>query len=88
VPDNEEVLIVLLPGMDGTGTPFKTFVGLLPNGIYAKIVPYPKDGHRSCAQLAELVIGVLPRSTPGWATRIPYAHTRQTHTTDCHFFRR
>jgi pimeloyl-[acyl-carrier protein] methyl ester esterase len=60
----EEVLILLLPGMDGTGTLFKTFIGLLPDGIYAKIVSYPKDGYMSYAQLAELVIGVIPRSTP------------------------
>jgi hypothetical protein len=64
VPDNEEVLIVLLPGMDGTGMLFKTFVGLLPYGINAKIVPYPTDRHMSYAELAELVIGALPRSTP------------------------
>jgi len=64
VPDNEDVLIVLLPGMDGTGTLFKTFVGLLPHGIDDKIVSYPKDRHMSYAQLAELVIDVLPRSTP------------------------
>jgi len=29
VPDSGEVLIVLLPGMDGTGTLFNKFVGLL-----------------------------------------------------------
>ena len=43
---------------------FKTFVGLLPYGINAKIVPYPTDRHMSYAELAELVIGALPRSTP------------------------
>jgi pimeloyl-[acyl-carrier protein] methyl ester esterase len=59
-----EVLVVLLPGMDGTGTLFSKFVGLLPDGIDAKIVPYPKDRHMSYAQLAELVSGVLPRNTP------------------------
>jgi hypothetical protein len=64
VPDNGEVLIVLLPGMDGTGTLFNTFVGLLPDGIDAKIVPYPKDRPMSYAELAELVNGVLPRNTP------------------------
>jgi sigma-B regulation protein RsbQ len=50
--------------MDGTGTLFNAFVGLLPAGIDAKIVPYPKDRHMSYAQLAELVGGVLPRDTP------------------------
>jgi hypothetical protein len=50
--------------MDGTGMLFKTFAGLLPHGINAKIVPYPTDRHMSYAELAELVIGSLPRSTP------------------------
>jgi pimeloyl-[acyl-carrier protein] methyl ester esterase len=64
VPDNEKVLIVLLPGMDGTGMLFKAFVRLLPDGIDAKIVPYPKDRHMSYAHLAESVMDILPRSTP------------------------
>jgi len=40
------------------------FIGLLPDGIDVKVVRYPKERYMCYAQLAELVVGVLPRSTP------------------------
>lgn len=58
--DNGNVVIVLLPGMDGTGALFKAFVRLLPDGINVKVVPYPEDKHLTYEQLAGRVIGVIP----------------------------
>jgi hypothetical protein len=62
--DNEKVLIVLLPGMDGTGILLRPFVDLLPNGIDVKVISYPEDTYLTYEQLAERVLGVVPRSEP------------------------
>ncbi|HLN01012.1 MAG TPA: alpha/beta fold hydrolase [Bryobacteraceae bacterium] len=62
--DNENVVIVLLPGMDGTGILFKGFVTLLPEGIDVRVVPYPEDKHLTYEQLAERAAAVVPRSAP------------------------
>src|SRR6266436_3185232 len=62
--ENERVVVVLLPGMDGTGILFKEFAKRLPEGINAKIVRYPEDKYLTYQQLAELVICVLPVDEP------------------------
>jgi hypothetical protein len=62
--DNEKVLIVLLPGMDGTGILLRPFVELLPNGIDVKVVSYPEDTYLTYEQLAERVLGLVPSSEP------------------------
>src|SRR5207237_6939642 len=50
--------------MDGTGILFKAFVRILPDGIDAKVVPYPEDKHLTYEQLAERVMGAVPSSAP------------------------
>lgn len=57
-------MIVLLPGMDGTGILLRPFVDLLPNGIDVKVISYPEDTYLTYEQLAERVLGVVPRSEP------------------------
>ena len=58
------MLIVLLPAMDGTGILLRPFVDLLPNGIDVKVISYPEDTYLTYEQLAERVLGVVPRSEP------------------------
>ncbi len=57
-------MIVLLPAMDGTGILLRPFVDLLPNGIDVKVISYPEDTYLTYEQLAERVLGVVPRSEP------------------------
>jgi pimeloyl-ACP methyl ester carboxylesterase len=57
-------LIVLLPGMDGTGIMLRPFVELLPNGIEVKVVSYPEDIYLTHQQLADRVRDILPSSEP------------------------
>lgn len=60
--DNEQaVQLVLLPGLDGTGKLFETFVSALPADIKPHIVAYPSDQLLSLSQYAQLVAGRLPR---------------------------
>jgi len=58
------VIVVLLPGMDGTGILFKDFVGLLPDGVTAEVVSYPQDSWLSYEQLASRVKEIVPRCVP------------------------
>jgi len=50
--------------MDGTGILLRPFVDLLPNGIDVKVISYPEDTYLTYEQLAERVLGVVPRSEP------------------------
>jgi hypothetical protein len=50
--------------MDGTGILLRPFVDLLPNGIDVKVVTYPEDTYLTYEQLAERVLGVVPRTEP------------------------
>ena len=56
--------LVLLPGMDGTGKLFRTFIEALPQSYEARPVSYPNDRPRTYSELAELVVKRLPRSEP------------------------
>jgi hypothetical protein len=62
--DNENVVIVLVPGMDGTGILFKAFARCVPDGIDVKVVPYPEDKYLTYEQLAERVMGLVPSNAP------------------------
>jgi pimeloyl-ACP methyl ester carboxylesterase len=64
ISENQKVVVLLLPGMDGTGILFKKFVRLLPDGVDAKVVSYPEDKYLTYEQLAERVICVLPVNEP------------------------
>ena len=54
------MIIVLLPGLDGTGLLFKPFVQLLPPELDVRILHYPRDRYLTYEQLAEEVAGQIP----------------------------
>ena len=56
------VLLILLPGMDGTGHLFEAFRTCLPPGHETRIVRYPTQDQLSYEQLEELVACELPAS--------------------------
>jgi pimeloyl-ACP methyl ester carboxylesterase len=58
------VIVVLLPGMDGTGTLFTEFARFLPEGTEAKSVRYPQQEFLTYKELAEKVARVLPQEEP------------------------
>lgn len=66
--DNELVVIVLLPGMDGTGRLFRPFTRFIndhgASDIEVQVVTYPEDKYLTYEQLADQVQGVLPESAP------------------------
>lgn len=53
-------LLVLLPGLDGTGELFSSFVSALASNIETRIVPYPTDQCLGYAELEALVMAALP----------------------------
>jgi pimeloyl-ACP methyl ester carboxylesterase len=56
--------LVLLPGMDGTGTLFADFEHALPNRFETEVVRYPSDKSLSYAELMNLVQAAAPVSEP------------------------
>jgi len=56
--------LILLPGMDGTGKLFESFIEALPRGYEARPVSYPNDRPLSYPELAKLVMERLPVSEP------------------------
>ena len=56
--------VVLLPGMDGTGTLFESFVNELPGGIDAEILQYPLDRYAPYSELVNLVQSRCSNSEP------------------------
>ncbi len=58
------MIVVLLPGMDGTGKLFRWFLEKLPPGVEAKVISYPSDVLLTYAQLAARVAANLPVAEP------------------------
>ena len=54
------MLIILLPGMDGTGSLFYPFTRCLPKHVETKIISYSSQQPLSYRQLEEYVISQLP----------------------------
>jgi pimeloyl-ACP methyl ester carboxylesterase len=59
-----ETLLVLLPGMDGTGILFEPLMEALPIGIKPIVVSYPTEIPMSYEQLLPIVIESLPKHAP------------------------
>jgi pimeloyl-ACP methyl ester carboxylesterase len=59
-----ETLLVLLPGMDGTGLLFEPLVKALPSEIKPIVVSYPAEIPMSYEQLLPIVIESLPKHEP------------------------
>lgn len=56
--------LVLLPGMDGTGSLFSDFAATLGDGIKTVVIAYPATQALGYAQLETLVRDQLPRDEP------------------------
>ena len=56
--------LVLLPGMDGTGTLFAPFIEALPSGFEAVPVSYPNDRPLSNPELKDHILTRLPKNEP------------------------
>ncbi len=56
--------LILLPGLEGTGTLFQPFIRCLPSGVEAQVIAYPKQTPLTYVDLEELVRQKLPRDQP------------------------
>ena len=59
-----QLKLVLLPGMDGTGRLFRSFVEALPPGMETVTVRYPADASLSYPELENFVQAACPISGP------------------------
>ena len=57
------MVLVLLPGMDGTGILFKPFLNVLAQDISTKVITYPCDKKLSYRELVSYVQTKLPKNT-------------------------
>jgi len=55
------VQLILLPGMDGTGVLFRPLLETLPENIEARVITYPCDKDKGYPELTEYVKGKLPK---------------------------
>lgn len=58
------MVVVLLPGMDGTGRLFRWFIAKLPAGIEPQVVSYPPNVALSYDELSHRVSRELPAESP------------------------
>ncbi len=56
----DDLVLVLLPGLDGTGTNFDTFVTQRPAGVEVQVISYPSDRPAGYEELLELIWEQLP----------------------------
>lgn len=57
-------LLILLPGLEGTGTLFEPFIRCLPEGVQAQVIGYPTDTRLTYLDLEMFVREQLPRDQP------------------------
>jgi pimeloyl-[acyl-carrier protein] methyl ester esterase len=55
---------VLLPGLDGTGELFQSFLKVLPSSLTPQVVSYPTEQYLTYKELASLVRSVLLPQEP------------------------
>src|SRR5450755_3555099 len=63
-PDHTLPVLVLLPGLDGTGKLFAEFVQVLSPKVECVVVAYPKDQPMGYGELEGLVVSALPNNRP------------------------
>lgn len=56
--------LVLLPGLDGTGTLFSDLISELPPTLNVKIAKYPTQQFLSYSELVACVLEIIPNSNP------------------------
>jgi pimeloyl-ACP methyl ester carboxylesterase len=59
----DEIPIVLLPGLDGTGELFEPLIDCLPEGITPIVISYPRDRPLDYRDLKKIVMDKLPTGT-------------------------
>jgi pimeloyl-ACP methyl ester carboxylesterase len=64
VSHNDCVIVVLLPGADGTAELFEGFIKELPTNVQVVTIKYPTEATLDYEQLAELAFDELPREKP------------------------
>src|SRR5690242_7684380 len=57
-------ILILLPGLDGTGRLFRGFVECLPASVESIIIPLPSDAASDYDSIALSIINRLPRERP------------------------
>ncbi len=57
-------MVVLLPGMDGTGELFAPFLSSLAGICSVQVIRYPRDADLTYAELQQYVMNQLPVSEP------------------------
>jgi pimeloyl-[acyl-carrier protein] methyl ester esterase len=57
-------VLVLMPGLDGTGILFADFVKAISPEVDCQVVAYPKDRPMGYEELDSLVVGALPQARP------------------------
>src|SRR5215469_15648461 len=62
--DGSKLRLVLLPGMDGTGELFASFLNVLPAWIQPEVIRYPPRERLSYTDLLPSVRNTLPKSEP------------------------
>jgi pimeloyl-ACP methyl ester carboxylesterase len=62
--DSSLPILVLLPGLDGTGILFAEFVQALGPTIVCLVIAYPKDRPMGYDELEQLIVAALPNGQP------------------------
>lgn len=57
---NPNVHLILLPGLDGTGKLFDTFIKQFPDPSSTTVIAYPMDRHISFDELGDYIVLLLP----------------------------
>lgn len=63
-PNRRGIVLVLLPGMDGTGKLFSSFLDALPGWILPRVVRYPVDAELSFSDLLLTTQSEIPSDEP------------------------
>lgn len=58
------ITLVLLPGMDGTGSLFRPLIDQLGNGFDVRVISYPTEEALGYEALERMVLSSLPRGEP------------------------
>jgi pimeloyl-[acyl-carrier protein] methyl ester esterase len=58
------LLIILLPGLDGTGDLFEHFIAATPGGFETKVIAYPHDEQLTYPDCVDFIRNKLPKTEP------------------------
>jgi pimeloyl-[acyl-carrier protein] methyl ester esterase len=61
---SDDIELVFLPGLDGTGLSYGPLGEVMPEGVRVTVVHYPADRKLSFGELVQCAYGQLPRNKP------------------------